>query len=77
MRKMKIKRVFLVDDMTGNSFIYGQEFFGTLSDYAILCAIHEIGKTVWIGRDLYHIVHMNGQIRRLRYEIHTLRVSRG
>lgn len=73
MRKT-IKRVFLVDDMTNQSIVYGQDFLGSLPDFAILCALHEVEKTVWIGNELFHIVRSNGQVRYLRYEVCRVRV---
>lgn len=71
MKKVTIKRVFLVDD-DHNYLIIPQDFFGTLSDEAILCAIHQRGKDEWIGNNLYRIIHQNGVIHHWRYEVATI-----
>ena len=71
MRKILIKRVFLVDD-NHNRIIIPQDFMGSISDTDILNTFYEIGRDVWIGNNLYHITHQNGQVRHLRYEVNTV-----
>ena len=68
MRKTMIKRVFLVGE-DQQTIILSQDFIGTLSDDAILDALYEVGKNVWIGSNLYHIVYQDNMVRHLRYEI--------
>ena len=72
MRKVTIKRVFLVDEAYPRTIVLDKDYFGTLSDEAILSSLCETGKDVWIGHNLYHIVKANGQIRHLRYEVVTV-----
>ena len=72
MRKIIIKRVFLIDEDHQQMMILSQDFIGTLPDQAILDALFEIGKDVWIGNSMYHLVRQNGQIHHLRYEVHTV-----
>lgn len=69
MKNKKIKRVFLVDDTTNSFIIYHQDFLGTTSDEDILNSLYEVGKTIWFGTNLYHIIQQNGQVLYLRYEI--------
>ena len=71
MKKTQIKRVFLMDGNTIRMVI-PQDFLSTLSNEAILGAFYEVGRTVWIGHNLYHIVHQDGMIRHLRYEVSTV-----
>ena len=68
MKKIQIKRVFLVDE-AHNYMVLPQDYIGTLTDAAILDSLYQLGRDVWIGNELYHIVHQDGQIRHLRYEV--------
>ena len=52
MKKILIKRL-IYSDGQGNTIIGAQEYSGSLDDHAILCAIHEVGKTTWIGQSLW------------------------
>jgi len=52
MKKIQIKRIIYIDRY-GKEYIDGVEYDGALSDYNILCARHEIGKTQWIGNSLW------------------------
>lgn len=72
MRKTIIKRVFLISEDHQQTMVLPQDFIGTLPDQAILDALFEIGKDVWIGANMYHIVHQNGMIRHMRYEVATV-----
>jgi len=67
-KKIQIKRVFLVDE-AHNYMVLPQDYIGTLTDAAILDSLYQLGRDVWIGNELYHIVHQDGQIRHLRYEV--------
>lgn len=52
MKKIMVKRL-IYSDGQGNTIIGAEEYNGNLDDYNILCAIHEIGKTRWIGNSLW------------------------
>ena len=52
MKKIAVKRL-IYSDGNGNSYIGGETFDGTLDDFNILCALHEVGKTAWIGKSLW------------------------
>lgn len=69
MKKIQIKRVCLVSP-TGERMDFAQDFIGTLSDDDILSVFHEIGKTTWIGSNLYKIQYDEGVIRHYRYEVY-------
>lgn len=53
MRKIMIKRLVYTCGRTGEEFIGANEYDGKLSDDNILGAIHEVGKTQWIGESLW------------------------
>lgn len=71
MRKTVIKRVCLVSP-TGERMDILQDYIGTLPDNAILNALYETGKTVWIGQNLYKIQHSEGIVRHYRYEVYSV-----
>ena len=52
MRKVIIKRL-VYSDGQGHEHIGGTQYDGHLSDENILGAIHEVGKTQWIGQSLW------------------------
>ena len=52
MKQIKIKRLIYTDGQ-GNTLIGGHEYDGALDDFNILGAVHEIGKTTWIGNSLW------------------------
>lgn len=52
MKKILIKRL-VYSDGQGNTIIGAEEYSGHLDDYNILGAIHEVGKTAWIGQSLW------------------------
>lgn len=54
MRKIKIKRLVFTDGL-GESIIGAEEFDGTLDNYNILNAVHEVGKTAWYGSSLWYL----------------------
>lgn len=54
MKKIVVKRL-VYNDGNGKSHIGGHEYDGRLTDDNILCAIHEVGKTAWIGQSLWTI----------------------
>ena len=53
MKKIQIKRLIYTSDWTGEEFIGAIEYDRRLSDYNILGSIHEVGKTQWIGSNLW------------------------
>lgn len=53
MKKIQIKRLIYTSAWTGEEFVGAIEYDGRLSDYNILGSIHEIGKTQWIGSNLW------------------------
>ena len=69
MKKIQIKRVFLVSENHERNIIVNEDFLGSLSDQVILDALYTAGKDIWIGNQMYHITQQNGQIRHLRYEV--------
>ena len=71
MGRNKIKRVAVVAP-TGERMYYPEEYFSSLSDYAILCAIHEVGKTVWHNDALYLVKYTPNNIVYWRYEVYTV-----
>lgn len=71
MRKIEVKRVFLVDEAHEVSLLVAPDF-SPLPDQEILGALFEIGKDVWVGDTMYHMVRQNGQARLLRYEIRVI-----
>lgn len=52
MKKVIVKRLVLRNAYEPD-IIGGREFFGTLPDQSILDSIHEVGKTQWIGSNLW------------------------
>lgn len=54
MKKIAIKRLVFTDGL-GESLIGSEEFDGALDDYNILNAVHEIGKTEWLGSSLWYL----------------------
>lgn len=54
MKKIMVKRLIYTNG-NGISHIGGHEYDGRLTDDNILCAIHEVGKTTWIGPSLWTI----------------------
>ena len=68
MKKIQIKRVFLVDE-ANNCLIIPQDFLATLSNDVILGALYQPPRDIWIGNSLYHTIHQNGMIRHWRYEV--------
>ena len=68
MRKIEVKRVFLVDETHEVSLLVAPDF-SPLPDREILGALFETGKDVWVGDTMYHMVRQNGQARLLRYKI--------
>ena len=52
MKRVRVKRLVLTNGI-GETLIGGVEYSHTLTDDNILGTIHEIGKTVWIGPNLW------------------------
>lgn len=52
MKRMKVKRLIYTDGQ-GNTLIGAEEYSGSLDDFNILGAVHELGKTQWIGNSLW------------------------
>ena len=71
MRRNRIKRVAVVAP-SGERMYYPDEYLSSLSDYAILCAIHEVGKTVWYNDALYLVKYAPSGIVYCRYEVYTV-----
>ena len=55
MKKIIVKRLMYHSPASGDTFCGGETFDGSLSDDNILGAIHEIGKTTWVGDQLWAI----------------------
>lgn len=55
MKKTTVKRLVYHSPASGEVFYGGEEYDGHLTDENILGAIHEIGKTVWYGNNLWAI----------------------
>ena len=55
MKRILIKRLVFTNQY-GGGYIGASEYDGTLSDRNILGAFHEVGKTVWIGSQLWMLV---------------------
>lgn len=53
MKAKKIKRAVYHSISSGEIFIGAEEYDGKLTDDNILGAIYEVGKTAWIGKDLW------------------------
>lgn len=67
MKKTKVKRVALVG-LDGERLYFPDEYSRTLPDWAILSALHAIGKNYWVGKDLI-LPHANGFYK---YEVYTV-----
>ena len=52
MKKIQIKRL-VYSDGYGNNILGAQEYDSKLDNFNILCSIHEVGKTQWIGDSLW------------------------
>lgn len=55
MKKIYVKRLIYHSPNSGRVLIGGTTYDGTLSDHNILNSIHEVGKTAWIGNELWLI----------------------
>lgn len=55
MKKIIVKRLMYHSPASGDTFCGGETFDGNLSDDNILGAIHEVGKTTWVGDQLWAI----------------------
>ena len=53
MKKIIVKRLMYTSGRTGEEHIGAIEYDGNLSDNNILCSVHEVGKTAWIGNALW------------------------
>ena len=67
MKKRKIKRIVYTSPASGEIFYGATEYDGALTDENILGAFHEVGKTEWIGGNLW-VVRDNQLIYRLSVE---------
>lgn len=56
MKRTKIKRLVFTNQY-GGGYIGATEYDGKLTDDNILGAFHEVGKTVWKGRQLWMLVN--------------------
>ena len=56
MKKTLIKRLVYTSAYTGEEFIGATEYDGQLSNSNILGSIHEVGKTVWMGENLWLLI---------------------
>lgn len=66
MKKIVTKRI-VYHDGNGKEIISNTEFDGNLSDENILGALHEIGRTKWIGNSLW-VMKNNIPIYRITVE---------
>jgi hypothetical protein len=55
MKKIIVKRLVYHSPASGETFYGGTEYDGRLDDYNILGSVHEIGKTQWVGDQLWAI----------------------
>lgn len=63
MKRIAIKRLAYYGLVTRDILYGNEEFDGNLSDYEILCAIHEIGKTEWCAdRSCLYKLNSQGQL---------------
>lgn len=56
MKRTKVKRLVFTNQY-GGGYIGATEYDGKLTDDNILGAFHEVGKTVWKGRQLWMLVN--------------------
>jgi len=63
MKKIMIKRLVYINGQ-GEQIIGGTEYDGRLTDENILGSIHEVGKTAWIGNNLW-VLHAGKPIMRI------------
>ena len=56
MKKVIVKRLVYYIPATDETFYGGEEYDGHLTDENILGAIHEVGKTAWMGETLWLLV---------------------
>jgi len=63
MKKIMVKRLVYINGQ-GEQIIGGTEYDGHLTDENILGSIHEIGKTAWIGSNLW-VLHAGKPIMRI------------
>ena len=54
MKKIVVKRLIYTDGASPDR-IGAHDYDGSLSDHNILCSVHELGKTQWIGSSLWLI----------------------
>ena len=52
MKKVLVKRLVYIDGASPDR-IGSHDYDGALSDHNILCSVHELGKTQWIGSSLW------------------------
>lgn len=52
MKKIVVKRLVYTNGI-GEDRIGAHDYDGSLSDHNILCSVHELGKTQWIGTSLW------------------------
>lgn len=64
MKKVTVKRIVYYSPTTGEEFLGATEYDGNLTDENILCSIHEVGKTAWLGPNLW-VIHDDQYIYRL------------
>ena len=59
MKKIIVKCLIYHSPITGENLIGAEEYDGQLTDENILGAIHETGKTIWLGPDLWTLQNGN------------------
>ena len=70
----KIKRVALVHS-SGFTAYFTEEYPHNARDIDILNTLYEVGKNVWIGKELYRIIEdSNGCRCYFRYEVYKVKV---
>ena len=73
---MKVKRVALVHSSGEFAILHG-DFPYSARDIDILNTLYEVGKNVWIGKELYRITEdFNGCRCYFRYEIFTVKIRK-
>lgn len=67
MKKTLIKHIVYTSPASGDTFICDIPYDGRLTDENILGAFHEVGKTKWVGHNLW-VVRDNQLVYRLSIE---------
>lgn len=73
MRKLKFKRVCIINSDTNQYEYMMEDYNPNLTDMNILCSIFEVTKHVWKGHNMYKVVRRaDNTIRYDRYEVYVV-----